>query len=78
MKSLSIFNVTSVEFSLFLPLCFSPCSYIYGGIMVVLCLEIKKSFCFLTSIQIKKIQAIEVERESMRKKKKGFSMIHEN
>ena len=72
MKSVSIFNVTSVEFSLFLPLTFCPCSCMYGGIMVVLCLEIKKFFCFLPSIQILKIQAIEVERESIRKKKKAF------
>ena len=38
MKSVSIFNVRTVESLLFLPLPFSLCSCIYGGIMVGLCL----------------------------------------
>ena len=87
MKSVSIFNITTVEFSLFLPLSFSPCSCIdgglmvvlwwyYGGLMVVLWLfyvyKSKSLFNFFLQYKLKKIQRTEVQRESMRKKKRLF------
>ena len=71
LKSVSIFNITAAEFSLFLPLSFWPCSCIYDGWYYGCYMFIHQKICLIPSIQIRK-KRTGVERERMSKKKRLF------